>query len=122
MKKQMNGKAIGMTIGAMAAAAAGAYYLYGSDKATAHRKKLKSWMLRAKAEVMDEIENLKELNEEAYAKAVEKVMSKYKQIKGMDPEELIALGKRMHGHWNDIKKDLEKTAKKELKKSTTKKK
>ncbi|MDE2188268.1 MAG: hypothetical protein KGJ35_00860, partial [Patescibacteria group bacterium] len=58
--------AIGAGIAAFAAAAAGAYYLYGSRNAAKNRKAVKSWALRAKAEVMDEIEKMKDVTEPAY--------------------------------------------------------
>lgn len=98
--------AISAGIAALAATAAGAYYLYGTDKGKKNRKAMKSWMLKMKADVMDEIEQLKDLNEEMYTAAVTKIADKYKQIKDIDPAEVMALAKRMKGHWKDIKKDL----------------
>lgn len=104
--KTSNAFAVGAGIAALAATAAGAYYLYGTDKGKKNRKAMKSWTLKMKADVMDEIEQLKELNEEMYAAAVTKIAKKYKQIKDIDPAEVMALAKRMQGHWKDIKKDL----------------
>jgi uncharacterized protein (DUF305 family) len=109
MKKETSsvGKAVGVGIAALAAAAAGAYYLYGSDSAKEHRKSIKSWALRVKADVMDEIQEMKEVNEAAYREVVAKVGKKYKDIKGMDQDELAALVARLQGHWNDIKGEIE---------------
>jgi hypothetical protein len=76
-------------------------------------------MLRMKAEVMDEIEQLKDLNEDLYKAAVVKIANKYKAIKNIDPVEVMALAARMQAHWKDIKKDLSssvKTVKKTSKK------
>ncbi len=98
--------AISAGIAALAATAAGAYYLYGTDKGKKNRKAMKSWMLKMKADVMDEIEQFKDLNEEMYTAAVTKIANKYKQIKDIDPAEVMVLAKRMQGHWKDIKKDL----------------
>ena len=97
---------MGASIAAVAATVAGAYYLYGSKKGPQHRKAFKSWMLKMKAEVMDEIEQLKDLNEELYKAAVVKIANKYKTIKNIDPKKVMALAQRMKGHWKDIKKDL----------------
>jgi hypothetical protein len=99
---------IGVSIAALAAAAAGAYYLYGSAKGKAHRRVVKSWMLHAKAEVMSEIEKMKEVNEDTYKQAIAKVAKKYKDVKGMDRAELAALVATLHGHWKDIKSEIKK--------------
>ena len=101
-------EAIGLGVAAIAAAAAGAYYLYGSKEGKAHRHAVKSWMLKAKAEVMDEIENMKEVNEDTYKLAIAKVAKKYKDVKGMDRAELAALVATLHGHWKDIKGEIGK--------------
>jgi len=101
-----HGVAIGVGIAALAAAAAGAYYLYGSDKGPARRQKIKSWTLRMKAEVMEEIEKLKEVNKEAYETVIATISKKYSQFKDLDPEEVAALAARMKTHWKDIQKDI----------------
>jgi hypothetical protein len=110
-KKGISGgskEVIGLGVAAMAAATAGAYYLYGSAKGKAHRSTIKSWMLHAKAEVMSEIEKMKEVNEGAYKDAVAKVTKKYKAMKGMDRTEIAALATTLHGHWKDILREIEK--------------
>jgi hypothetical protein len=109
-------EAIGLGVAAIAAAAAGAYYLYGSAEGKANRKKVKSWMLHAKAEVMSEIEKMKEVNEGAYKEAVAKVTKKYKAMKGMDRAELAALVATLSGHWKDIRREIEKAGRKTSKK------
>jgi hypothetical protein len=101
-------EAIGLGVAAIAAAAAGAYYLYGSTEGKAHRRAVKSWMFKAKAEIMDEIEKMKVVNEGAYKDAVTKVIKKYKAMKGMDKAELAALVATLHGHWKDIRREIEK--------------
>jgi hypothetical protein len=113
-KNHTNGEshnvAIGVGIAALAAAAAGAYYLYGSDKGAARRKKLKSWTLRMKAEVMEEIEKLKDVNKEAYEATIATIASKYQQLKDVDPAEVTALASKMKTHWRDIQRDITSAA------------
>lgn len=104
--------AIGAGVMALAATAAGAYYLFGTDKGTKKRKAMKSWMLKMKADVMDEVEQLKDLNEDLYHAAVAKVAEKYKMAKNVDPAEVMALAQRMQRHWKDIKRDVQGSAKK----------
>lgn len=115
-KDESHGIGIGVGLAAIAAAAAGAYYLYGSDKAVKNRRQVKSWMLRMKAEVMDEVENIKDLTQDSYEKAVDTVSKKYASIKSIDVEELTDLAKRMKDHWKDIQEDVSKTTSKEIKK------
>ncbi|MDQ2932856.1 MAG: hypothetical protein M3Q80_00555 [bacterium] len=112
--------AIGVSIAAVAAAAAGAYYLYGTEKGKKQRKVMKSWMLNMKADVMDEIENLKDLNEEMYKNAVAKIADKYAKLKNIDTGEVMALAMRMKSHWKDIQRDITQSSKSLTKKSNTK--
>jgi len=120
--KGSHGMGIGLGIAALAAAAAGAYYLYGSDKAAKNRKQVKSWMLKMKADVMDEVENMKDLTEEAYDKVIDTVSQKYAELKNIDKEELAELAKRMKSHWKEIKEDISETVGGEMEKVGRKKK
>ena len=113
---------IGLGIAALTAAAAGAYYLYGSDKAPKNRKHIKSWMLKMKAEVMDEIENMKDVSQDAYDNAIDKVSEKYATVKNIDTAELSALANRMKSHWKEIKEDISETVENELDKPAKSKK
>lgn len=115
-KDNGHGMSIGLGLAALAAAAAGTYYLYGSDKSAKNRRNVKSWMLRMKAEVMDEVENIKDLSQDSYEKVVDTVSKKYASIKSIDVEELTDLAKRMKDHWRDIQEDVSKTTSKEMKK------
>lgn len=107
--------ALGLGLAALAAAAAGAYYFYGKDGAR-HRKHLKSWALKAKAEAMEKVEKLKEVTEPAYRGAITQVLDKYKKVKSIDPKELELLGKELHSHWKRIAAHLKTQPKKSRKK------
>ncbi len=96
---------VGAGIGAaVLAAAAGAYFLYGKDGAK-HRKKVRSWALRVKAEVMDRMEGMKEMTEEAYYSILDNVQQKYATLKEIPADELIALMGELRGHWKNLKRD-----------------
>lgn len=107
--------ALGVGIAAAVAAAAGAYFLYGSAKGPARRKAIKTWMIKMKAEVMEEVENMQELSEDLYHSAIDKVSKKYAEMKGIDVKELETTVKQLKGHWKDIKKEAEKAIKKGVK-------
>lgn len=106
-KKQNNnaGVTAGIGIALAAAAAAGAYFLYGSKDAKKNRKAIKGWVLKAKGEVIEKIEQVKgELTEENYHKIVDGVVSKYSKLKTTTEDEIQDLLKDMKGHWKNIKK------------------
>ena len=53
---------LGIGLTAAALAAAGTYFLYGSGGAEKNRTKVRSWMLKAKAEVLEALEEAKHLS------------------------------------------------------------
>lgn len=115
-KSKSSGVGMGAGIVAVAAAAiAGGYFLYGKDGAK-NRKKIKGWMLKAKGEVLEQMERGKEITEDTYHQVIDKVSQKYQAAKDIDPNELQQLVKEMKGHWRSIKKQLTGTAKKTAKK------
>ena len=103
------------------AAAAGAYYFYGSKAAKQHRRQMKSWMVKAKADVMEELEHMKTLSQSAYEQAVNEALSKYKKLRQASPKELAYLQKELKGHWKNIAKHLPQPDAKPAKKSRGKK-
>lgn len=88
-----------------AAAVAGGYFLYGKDGAK-NRKKVKGWMLKAKGEVLEQMEKGKDMTEETYHNVIDKVSTKYQAVKDIDPAELQQMVKEMKGHWKSIKNQL----------------
>ncbi len=97
---------------AMVAAAAGAYFLYGSKNAAKNRQKVRSWSLKAKGEILEKLENLKEINEEAYHKIVSEVSDKYQTLKKIDKKDVDKFVKELKGHWKGIAKDIKTLANK----------
>ncbi len=109
-----------MGLGILAASFAGAYYLYGTKDGAKKKEKIKGWMLKAKGEVLEKLENLKDVNEGTYNDLVSNVMKKYQGIKSIDKAELEKLGADLKKHWKNIKKHMDeggKMPKKKTKKS-----
>jgi hypothetical protein len=106
-KKGMSGKAMGIGAGLVAAAAIGAYFLGGKDGAK-NRKAVKGWMLKAKGEVLEKLENLESVSQEAYDKAVKEVTARYQTMKQVDPKEFAALMVEMKKYWNMMKRGAKK--------------
>lgn len=108
----------GLIISAAAAAAiAGGYFLYG-PQGKQNRKKIKGWTLKAKGEVLQEIEKMKEVSQDGYHKVVDKVLKKYGKMAGVTSGEVMQLGKELRSHWKNIQ---ESAPKKSAKKSTSSK-
>ena len=102
------GVLVGAGVAALAAAVAGGYYLYGSNNAAKHRKQVKSWMLKAKAEVLEQIESLPEVTEEIYKRVVSEVVGRYKDLKNVQGVEIKELNDELESHWGNIKKEIGK--------------
>jgi len=96
----------GFAIAALAAAtAAGVYFLYGSDTAKKNRKQIKSWMLKAKGEVLEKMEKARELKKADYEKMVDSVTGKYKKLKSTNTKEVEDLARDLKKHWSQISKE-----------------
>jgi len=95
---------IGFGLTAAAATVAGAYFLYGSKQASQNRKKVKSWALKAKAEVLEGLEKAEQLSEAEYKNLVENATKIYGTVKNASKTEVGEFKKEMLGHWNDLQK------------------
>ena len=110
---------IGVGITAAAAAAAGAYFLYGSKDAKKNRATVKSWMLKAKAEVLEVLEDVENMSKEEYENVVENVAATYATVKQVSKKDLTAFRKEMKEYWPKIEKE-GKASKKAVKKAVKK--
>lgn len=83
MAKKITNGAVGAA--ALAAAAAGTYWLYGAKDASKHRKAAKSWMLKARAEVLEGVEKAIEkagtIDKEKYVQLVKAAVKNYSSTK-----------------------------------------
>lgn len=89
--------------GATMAAAAGAYYLYGSEKASAHRRKVGAWMRRAEREIVHEAKRLKSA---AYTDAnirrvIDEVAKRYETARDLDPKDVREFVSAVQKSWQD---------------------
>lgn len=111
------GIALGLA-GLAVAGIAGAYLLYGKDGAK-NRKAIKSWTLRAKADILEKLEKAKEVSQETFETVVDEISAKYgSKIKDIDPVDIEKFAKDIKKHWKDIKSDLTPKVKKVVKKAT----
>ncbi len=122
--QKVNKATVAAGAGLVAAAAAGAYFLFGTKEGKKTQKKMKGWMVKAKGEVMDKLEDMKDVSEDSYYDVVDKVTKKYSKLKKVQGPEIESLVKDLRKHWKNIKKELvdEKPKKKIVKKKTATKK
>jgi len=99
---QKVGLGVGLT--AAAVAAAGTYFLYGSKGASKNRKAVKSWALKAKAEVLEKLEQAKEMSREEYEQLIDTVGGIYAQVKEASKVDISVFKKEMKEYWNKIEK------------------
>lgn len=91
---------------AAAAAIAGAYYFYGSKEGPARRKKLKGSIVKMKGEVLERLEDLKEINQEIYDKTVDAVAEQYQKVKNITPEDIAEVTKELKSYWSKMQREL----------------
>lgn len=126
MKKTNNKKQDGVVgkvvaIGAgIAALGAASYYFFG-PKGKAHRDQLKGWMLKMKAEIVEKLEDSKEVTEEAYMKIIDVVSAKYAKLGKIDGDELSSYVAKLKKGWKEISGQKKAAVKKAVKKVAPKK-
>ena len=121
-KKEMSTEqkiGVGVGLTAAAVAAAGAYFLYGSEKADKNRKAVKSWALKAKADVLEKLEDAKEMSKDEYEELIAAVAGTYAGVKTASKKDLKEFSAEMMDHWQKIEKAASKNGKK-VKKAVTK--
>jgi 6-phosphogluconolactonase (cycloisomerase 2 family) len=96
--------AAGVGLGAAAVAAAGAFFLYGSKNAAKNRKQVKSWALKAKADVLEKLEDAQEMTEKEYADLIKSVSGAYAGAKNASKKDILEFSKEMKDHWKQIEK------------------
>lgn len=85
------------------AAAAGAYYLYGSENAARHRRKVGAWMRRAEREIVHEAKRLKgkTYTDKNIQRVINEVAKRYKVARDLDPKDVKQFVNAVHKSWKD---------------------
>ena len=87
----------------VAAIAAASYYLFG-PKGEEHQKSLKGWMIKMKGEIVDKIEDAKDLTEPVYHSIVDSVAATYATGAKVGKEELEVFKDNLKSQWKEIVK------------------
>ena len=98
-------KIIGAGIGVAAIAALGTYLLYG-ERGEKNRQIVSGWILKMKGEVLEKVEEIKDLNKEEYYKIVDEVSARYAKLGKVGAEELKHLTVELKNAWEHLSKEL----------------
>jgi hypothetical protein len=93
---------IGVGLTTAAVAAAGAYFLYGSKDAPENRKKMKSGILKAKAEVLEVLEDAHEITEDEFHDLVNGVVATYSKVQSLSQRDLKDFKVEMLENWEEL--------------------
>ena len=115
---QKIGLGVGLT--AAAVAAAGTFFLYGSKGASKNRKVVKSWALKAKAEVLEKLEKAQQMSKDEYEQLIDTVGGAYAGLKEASKVDISGFKKEMKEYWGKIERTA-KPKKKAVSKSAVKK-
>lgn len=111
-QKTKHSSTVPIVIAAGALTALGAYFIYGTKAGKPVRKAIKGWMIKAKGEILEKLEEAGDLTESAYHNVVEEVLSKYRNLKNVTAEDLAMLAGELRGSWVAIQKQLKNSGKK----------
>jgi len=99
---QKIGIGVGLTTAAVAAASA--YFLYGSKSAPKNRKVVKSWVLKAKGEVLEVLEKANKITEDEFHAVVDTVVGAYGTAQKISKKDLQEFKEEMKDNWGGLVK------------------
>src|SRR3989344_395459 len=101
MSKLKTGAAMGLGAGfaATAVAAALGSYLLTGKRATKTKRVLKSWMLKAKGELLEQLEKAGDVGESMYYDAVDQIAAKYSKVSGVAQTEVDDMAAELKKQW-----------------------
>lgn len=93
-----------LAVGASIAAVSAAAYLLFGPNGKKNRKIIKGWSVKMKGEIIEKLEEAKDITEPVYQKIVDQVYSKYAKLKNIDKAELEEVILDIKKHWNAMSK------------------
>ncbi len=120
--KNSSRNSAGTTLAVMGASIVGlassAYFFLGPNRKK-NQKHIKAWMIKMKADVIEKLEQTREVSEPIYNNIIDSIATKYENSKKIDHTEVQKLTQDLKKHWKIIKGEA-KVAKKETFKSVKK--
>ncbi len=107
----------------LAGLAATAYFFFG-PKGKKHQKQAKAWAIKMKGDVVEKLENARDISEPVYHQIIDSVSATYVKGKKASQKEIKSLAQDLKAHWKTIgrlarvtKQDVVKSARKVAKKA-----
>lgn len=85
----------------LAGLAATAYFLI-TEEGKKNQKQAKAWAIKMKGDVIEKLENAREVSEPVYHQIIDTVAAKHEKIKNNGPKEVKELAKDLKKHWSFI--------------------
>ncbi len=105
-KQKSNGMSKGEMVGAgitAGALALAGYLMFGPDSKK-NRKVVRGWAVKMKGEIIEKLEEAKEISEPVYDRIVDTVVSRYAKAKSVDAKELNDIVADIKKHWKVVTK------------------
>mgnify|MGYP000550013970 CR=1 FL=1 len=122
-KKGMSAGGVAAIGAGVAALAAASYYFFGPE-GKKNQKKMKGWMIKMKGDIVDKMEDAKDMSEAAYHNIIDTVSAAYQKnskVAATDVADYVAiLKKQWRGISGSLKKPAKKAVTKVAKKAVTK--
>jgi hypothetical protein len=99
-----------VAVGAGVIALAAASYFFFGPEGKKNRNNLKGWMVKMKGEVIEKMEDAKDMSEAAYEKIVDAVAAKYAKAGKISEAEIRVFAGLLKQQWNGIVKSHHKAA------------
>jgi hypothetical protein len=100
---QSNAIKLGIAGASLAGLAAGAYFFFG-PKGKKNREHAKAWAIKMKGDVVEKLEEAKEITEPIYNEIIDKVSKEYNKDKKASQVEIAELAQDLKKHWKSISK------------------
>lgn len=91
---------------AVAAAVAGAYFFTQTKQGKKAAATMRGWAVRARGEVMERLEKMRNIDRKEYFEAIDNVLAKYSKARDVSKRELADLRKELRAKWDKIVKEL----------------
>jgi len=102
-------KIVGAGLGVAAVAALGTYLMYGK-RGEKNRKQIAGWMLKMKGEVLEKVEQARDITREEYDRIVDEVSARYEKLGEAGAEELKHITGELKDAWQHLSAQLKRPA------------
>ena len=102
---------LGAGLASTAIVAALGKYLLTGPRAAKTKKVLRGWMLKAKGELLEQLEKAGDVGEGVYDKAVDQITAKYSKMSGIAKSEVDDMAAELKKQWKVVAKGLNKAKK-----------